>query len=50
MAAKDVTKFIIKLENEAAWQSMLESSDKKLVVVDCYQDWYVCCPFDMSFI
>lgn len=28
-----------KLEDESAWTTMVESSEEKVVVVDCHQEW-----------
>ena len=30
---------LIKIEDETGWQSMLEASDKMLVILDVHQDW-----------
>lgn len=37
--AKDITKFMQKVEDENAWDQILELSATKVVVVDCHQDW-----------
>ena len=37
--AKDMSKLCIKIEDEAGWDSVMEMSDSKLVVIDCHQDW-----------
>lgn len=37
--AKDMTKIIIKIEDEAGWHSIIDSSEGKLVIIDIHQDW-----------
>lgn len=37
--AKDISKFIIKLEDDAAWDAIIETSATKVVVIDIHQDW-----------
>ena len=37
--AKDISKMLVKIEDETGWQSMLEASDKMLVILDVHQDW-----------
>lgn len=41
--AKDISKFLFKIEDEAMWDQAMEQSDTKLVVVDIHQDWCGCC-------
>ena len=37
--AKDITKVLIKIEDETSWNSIIESSEERLVIVDIHQDW-----------
>jgi thiol-disulfide isomerase/thioredoxin len=37
--AKDISKVMIKIEDEATWDSLIEQSETKLVVIDCHQEW-----------
>jgi thiol-disulfide isomerase/thioredoxin len=37
--AKDVAKLIIKANDAAAWDEVMELSEKTLLIVDCCQDW-----------
>lgn len=37
--AKDISKVIIKIEDDQTWDSMVEQSETKLVVIDCHQEW-----------
>ena len=37
--AKDISKILLKIEDEAGWHSMLESSESKLIILDVHQDW-----------
>jgi thiol-disulfide isomerase/thioredoxin len=37
--AKDISKVIIKIEDDAAWDAIIDASETKLVVVDCHQEW-----------
>ncbi len=39
MAAKDASRLITKIEDDASWQAALASSDKALAVIDIYSDW-----------
>ena len=39
MAFRDVNKFTIRIDNEAAWHNIMEISNDKLVIVDIHQDW-----------
>jgi hypothetical protein len=41
--ARDISKVLIKIEDEQQWESILELSEGKLVVVDCHQEWCGCC-------
>ncbi len=41
--AKEISKVLIKIEDEITWDSIIEQSETKLVVVDCHQDWCGCC-------
>jgi hypothetical protein len=41
--AKDISKVLFKIEDEAMWDHVMEVSDTKLVVVDIHQDWCGCC-------
>lgn len=34
---------MIKIEDEATWESIIEQSENKLVVIDCHQEWCGCC-------
>lgn len=37
--AKDISKVLIKIEDDQTWDSMVEQSETKLVVIDCHQEW-----------
>ena len=37
--AKDMMKMMIKIEDEAGWLSVIDSSEDRLVVIDIHQDW-----------
>jgi hypothetical protein len=37
--AKDISKIMVKIEDEAGWNSIIESSETKLVIIDIHQDW-----------
>jgi thiol-disulfide isomerase/thioredoxin len=37
--AKDISKFMMKIEDDAAWDSIIEASETKVVVVDIHQEW-----------
>lgn len=37
--AKDISKYMWKLEDDAAWDNIIELSANKVVVVDVHQDW-----------
>lgn len=37
--AKDITKYMMKLEDDTAWDNIIELSASKVVVVDIHQDW-----------
>ena len=37
--SKDISKFIVKIEDDATWDAMVELSETKLVVIDCHQEW-----------
>jgi thiol-disulfide isomerase/thioredoxin len=37
--ARDISKMLMKIEDEQGWQSMLDMSEKMLIVVDVHQDW-----------
>mmetsp|Transcript_17080 Transcript_17080/g.16421 ORF Transcript_17080/g.16421 Transcript_17080/m.16421 type:complete len:138 (-) Transcript_17080:324-737(-) len=37
--AKDMSKILIKIEDEAGWHSLIDSSEDKLVICDIHQDW-----------
>ena len=41
--AKDISKIMIRIEDEQAWDSIIEQSEAKLVVIDCHQEWCGCC-------
>ncbi len=41
--ARDISKVLIKIEDDAAWDTMIDQSTSKLIVVDCHQDWCGCC-------
>mmetsp|Transcript_2806 Transcript_2806/g.4301 ORF Transcript_2806/g.4301 Transcript_2806/m.4301 type:complete len:134 (-) Transcript_2806:674-1075(-) len=41
--AKDISKIIYAIEDEAMWDHAMEQSEEKLVVVDIHQDWCGCC-------
>ena len=41
--SKDISKVLIRIEDEAGWDSILEQSNQKLVVIDCHQEWCGCC-------
>jgi|LauGreSBDMM110SN_4_FD.fasta_scaffold641465_1 thiol-disulfide isomerase/thioredoxin len=35
----DISKKILKIEDVESYQSLIETSQKKLVMIDFYQDW-----------
>jgi thiol-disulfide isomerase/thioredoxin len=37
--AKDISRFMIKVEDDAGWENLMELSAQKVAVVDCHQDW-----------
>ncbi len=37
--SKDISKVIIKVEDEAGWDALMDISETKLLVVDCHQEW-----------
>jgi thioredoxin-like negative regulator of GroEL len=37
--SKDMMKIMVKIEDEAGWHSMIESSEERLVIMDIHQDW-----------
>lgn len=37
--ARDINKFLIKITDEPTWESMLEVSESKVVLLDIHQDW-----------
>lgn len=37
--AKDMSKILLKIEDEAGWHSVIDSSEEKLVICDIHQDW-----------
>lgn len=37
--AKDIGKFMLKIEDDATWDSIVEQSEQKLVIIDCHQEW-----------
>ena len=37
--SKDINKVMVKLEDESSWSSIIEMSEKKLVMIDIHQDW-----------
>ena len=37
--AKEISKIIIKIEDDQSWDSMIDLSESKLVVIDCHQEW-----------
>jgi hypothetical protein len=41
--AKDISKVLFKIEDEASWDQVMENSDTKLVVIDIHQEWCGCC-------
>jgi hypothetical protein len=41
--AKDISKVLFKIEDEATWDQVMEISDTKLVVIDIHQEWCGCC-------
>eukprot|EP01039_Chlorochromonas_danica_P010363 gene10363-11473_t len=41
--SRDVSKVLIKLEDEQQWEAAMELSETKLVVIDCHQEWCGCC-------
>jgi len=41
--AKDISKILIKIEDDHTWDTTIEQSDSKLVVIDCHQEWCGCC-------
>mmetsp|Transcript_64266 Transcript_64266/g.134090 ORF Transcript_64266/g.134090 Transcript_64266/m.134090 type:complete len:137 (+) Transcript_64266:62-472(+) len=40
---QDVAKSMLKIEDETLWDSAMEMSETKLVVIDIHQDWCGCC-------
>mmetsp|Transcript_112988 Transcript_112988/g.319602 ORF Transcript_112988/g.319602 Transcript_112988/m.319602 type:complete len:134 (+) Transcript_112988:34-435(+) len=41
--AKDISKVMIHIEDDAGWESLMETSESKLVIVDIHQEWCGCC-------
>lgn len=41
--AKDISKIMIRIEDEQTWDSLIDQSETKLVVIDCHQEWCGCC-------
>eukprot|EP01038_Epipyxis_sp_PR26KG_P006535 gene6535-8978_t len=41
--AKDISKVMMKLEDELMWDTALELSNQKLLVIDCHQEWCGIC-------
>jgi hypothetical protein len=37
--SKDISKFMTKIEDDATWESIVEQSEQKLVIIDCHQEW-----------
>jgi hypothetical protein len=44
--SKDISKIMVKIEDEAGWTSVVESSETRLVIIDVHQDWCGKCDFD----
>lgn len=40
---KSIANVMVKIEDDATWDSIMETSEQKLIVVDCHQDWCGCC-------
>ena len=40
---RDISKVLFKIEDEAMWDSAMEQSDSKLVIIDIHQEWCGCC-------
>lgn len=41
--ARDISKVLYRIEDEAGWEHAMEQSDSKLVVIDIHQEWCGCC-------
>lgn len=37
--ARDISKVMMKIEDEAQWEAVMEQSESKVVVMDCHQEW-----------
>lgn len=37
--SRDINKFITKIEDEQQWESVVDQSESKLVIIDCHQEW-----------
>lgn len=43
MDKRNIANVLIKIEDDATWDSLIEQSTAKLLVVDCHQEWCGCC-------
>ena len=41
--ARDISKFLFKIEDDSLWDHAMEQSETKLVVIDIHQEWCGCC-------
>jgi hypothetical protein len=40
---KNIANILIKIEDDASWDNVMELSETKLVAIDCHQEWCGCC-------
>lgn len=41
--AKDINKLMLRIDDDQIWESVMEQSEAKLVVIDIHQEWCGCC-------